>query len=166
MNLLKTIIAILILATITIFASCEKEGPEGPTGPAGKDGVDGNANVSSSLTVSSWTYDDPSWVANLSIPAITQDIVNTGAVLAYIKTQDTFYQIPITFYQTSTYSTSVEVETKLGGVSIYWTDSDRTTPVNPGSQTFKIIVIASSDRIKKSGIDVSDYEQVISEFNL
>jgi butyrate kinase len=97
---------------------------------------------------------------------ITQEIVNTGAVLAYIKTQDSYYQMPVTFYPSSTYSTSIEVETKFGGVSIYWTDSDRTTPINPGSQTFKIIVIASSDRIKKNSIDVSDYEQVISELNL
>lgn len=164
MNLLKTITTTFILASIMIFTSCEKEGP---AGPAGRDGLDGNANVvSSSKTSSNWAYNDPSWVITLTYPSITQEIINSGAVLVYMQVGNTYYQIPSTFYESENYSSSLDVSIFVGGVSVFWTDSDLIQRTNPGSQTFKVVVIASSDLKKNPSINFSDYEQVVSEFDL
>lgn len=164
MNSIKTISTLLLLVTMTIFSSCKKEGPEGP---AGKDGVDGNANVvSSTITSSAWAYNAPSWAITFTYPAITQEIINSGAVLVYIKVGNNYNQLPLTFYQSSSYSTTIEVTTFAGGLSLIWTDSDLTQPNNPGSQTFKVVVIAASGMIQNPNVDYSNYEEVKSTFNL
>lgn len=161
MKLIKTICTLLIFTSLTIFYSCQKEGP------TGKDGIDGNANVvSSSITASSWTFNDPSWKITFTYPAITQEIINTGAVLVYLKVGESYNQLPLTFYQSSDYSTSVEVSTFLGGLSIFWTDSDLTQPANPGSRTFKVVVIAASNIYKNKNINYSNYLEVKAAYNL
>lgn len=158
---IKTISALLLLVTMTLFSSCKKEGP---AGPAGKDG---NANVvSSTITSSSWAYAAPSWVITFTNPAITQEIINSGAVLVYLKVGNSYNQLPLTFYPSSDYSTTIEVSTFVGGLSLFWTDSDLIQPINPGSRTFKVVVIAASGRIQNPNVDYSNYEEVKSTFNL
>lgn len=161
MNSVKTIKTLMLLAAITIFGGCAKEGP------AGEDGKDGNANVvSTTITSTDWTFNDPSWVLSLNYPAITQDIINSGAVLVYVKVGESYNQLPLTFYQSSSYSSSVEVSTFVGGLYLFWTDSDLIQPIYPGSQTFKIVVIASSGMIQNPNVDYSNYEEVCSTFNI
>jgi hypothetical protein len=161
MKYTKTISKLLLLVTITFFSSCKKEGP------AGLAGKDGNANVvSSTITSSSWAYTAPSWATTFDYPAITQDIINSGAVLVYLKVGNNYNQLPLTFYQTSSYSSTIEVSTFVGGLSLLWTDSDLTQPNNPGSPTFKIVVIASSGMIQNPNVDYSNYEDVKATFNL
>ena len=161
MNSIKSITSLVLLVTMTIFSSCKKEGP---AGPAGKDG---NANVvSSTITSSSWAYTEPSWAITFTDPAITQEIINSGAVLVYIKVGDNYTQLPLTFYLSSSYSSTIEVSTFVGGLSLFWTDSDLVQPNNPGSQTFKVVVIAGSGMIQNPNVDYSNYEEVKSKFNL
>lgn len=161
MNSVKTIKTLMLLAAITIFGGCAKEGP------AGEDGKDGNANVvSTTITSTDWTFNDPSWVLSLNYPAITQNIINSGAVLVYVKVGESYNQLPLTFYQSSSYSSSVEVSTFVGGLDLFWTDSDLIQPIYPGSQTFKIVVIASSGMIQNPNVDYSNYEEVCSTFNI
>jgi hypothetical protein len=161
MNSIKTITSLVLLVTMTIFSSCKKEGPAGPAGE------DGNANVvSSTITSSSWAYTAPSWAISFTYPAITQDIINSGAVLVYIKVGNNYSQLPLTFYQSASYSSTIEVSTFVGGLSLFWTDSDLTQPNNPGSQTFKVVVIAASGLIQNPNVDYSNYEEVKSTFNI
>lgn len=149
----------LLLSFVTILSSCEKEGPEGPAGE------DGNANVVSGTTTSSnWTFYDPSWVTTYTYSAITQEIIESGAVLVYMKVGNSYNQIPLTFYRSDSYSTSIEVSTFVGGFSIFWSDSDLLEPLYPGYHTFKVVVIAASETLKSGNIDFSDYEHVSTEF--
>lgn len=122
--------------------------------------------VSSSITSSAWTYVSPSWEITFTNPAITQAIINSGAVLVYIKAGEGYNQVPLTIYQSASYSTSIEVATFVGGLTVFWTDSDLTQPNNPGSQTFKIVIIAASGIIQNPNVNYSDYEEVRSVFNL
>ena len=167
MKTFKIFSLLLLIAGVTIFTGCEKEGPEGPSGKDGIDGVDGvdgedgNANVvSGTITSSSWIYVEPSWVILFNYAAITQDIIDNGAVLVYMKFDDTYFQLPFTAYQSSNYSTSVEVASYTGGLSIIWTDSDLTQPDKPGEFTFKIVVITASALAQFPDIDFSDYNAV------
>lgn len=161
MNSIKTITSLVLLVTMTIFSSCKKEGPAGPAGE------DGNANVvSSTITSSSWAYTAPSWAITFTYPAITQEIINSGAVLVYIKVGNNYNQLPLTFYPSASYSSTIEVSTFVGGLSLLWTDSDLIQPNNPGSQTFKVVVIAASGLIQNPNVDYSNYEEVKSTFSL
>tara|TARA_R110002072_G_scaffold37323_9_gene109320 strand:- start:1876 stop:2385 length:510 start_codon:yes stop_codon:yes gene_type:complete len=167
MKSVKSIAALFLLAALIIFSSCRDEGLEGPAGRDGRDGRDGRTNVNSStITSFDWTFIDPSWVITFNFPSITEEIMNSGAVLVYWKNGETYSQLPLTFYVSTEYSTTIEVSTFVGGLSLYWTDSDLVQGVNPGTQTFKIVVISASNMIQNSNVDYSNYEEVITTFDI
>lgn len=150
----------VILVTV-VGLGCKKEGPPGPAGK------DGNANVvSSTVTVSNWTYNSPSWEGLISYGAITQEIIDRGAVLVYVNTGNSWLQLPATFYQSASYSSTILVANFTGGVAITFTDSDLVQPANPGPLTFKIVVIAPSQRIANPDLDYTNYEEVKNRFHL
>lgn len=80
----------MISSVLTTF-SCTKEGKQGEPGPAGTNGTNGtngNANVKSSThTVYSWEWSTSgsSKYVDITSTLITNDILNSGAVLMYVK---------------------------------------------------------------------------------
>jgi hypothetical protein len=116
--------------------------------------------VSSSITSPNWVYNAPYLEINFTYGAVTQDIIDKGAVLVYMKVGTAYNQIPITFYPTNNYSRTYDVSTYVSGVAIYCADSDLTQPTNPGAQTFKVVVIAASQLIKNPNIDLNNYSEV------
>ena len=168
---MKNFIFFILTALVLVFVnSCAIDGPigpEGPAGPVGPVGPQGNANVlSTTYSVSNWNYSAPSWQASIPFSAITQSIINTGAVLVYISTgTNTYSQLPLTFYPASTYSTTIEVVSTIGAVNLFWSDSDQTQPNNPGSWTFKVVAIAGSNKMAYP-VDWSNYIAVKKYFNL
>ncbi len=80
---IRTIFSIIFIAlTSFVWTGCVKEGPAGPVGPAG---YDGNANVIASpwYSPNSWTATNVDWYFDVLNSAITADIVEGGAILAY-----------------------------------------------------------------------------------
>jgi hypothetical protein len=92
---MKKLISMLLLITV-VAISCKKEtGPTGPTGPQGPAGPAGTANV----IYSPWIgFDAANWSATAiiewgrntrfyydSIPEITQNILDQGAVMVFFK---------------------------------------------------------------------------------
>jgi len=163
---IKTITSVIAGLALTLgltLTSCKK----GDTGPAGKDGKDGNANVvSSSITSSNWSYVGNSWEITFTYPAITQDIVDRGAVLVYLQVSGGYNQLPLTLYPSSSYSRTYEVAYSTGIVKIFCTDSDLTQPTNPGSQKFKIVVISASQRNANPNVNYDDYTEVKKVFKI
>ena len=71
----------------------------------------------------SWVFIDPSYVTQISVPQITQDVLDNGAVLVYVETGEGQYsQLPVTLYTNADYSSTLEVIHLLGLVQINWTD--------------------------------------------
>lgn len=149
-------------------------GPQGPIGPAGPGG---NANVASStVTVypNDWYWDNnTSWRVDLEYNAITSQIHNQGAVLVYMNQQNTWRQLPLTFYysqvnngQEHFYSSSLEVSSYVGGVSVFWTENDMVNDFRPEQHDFKIVVIGGGLYKSRSDIDYSNYEAVKAAFQL
>jgi hypothetical protein len=162
---MKKIFLVAVMAAL--FMGCAKDGKDGAPGPAGADGADGNANVvSSTITTSAWVYNAPSWVLVLNYPAITQNIVDKGAVLAYMKVGNNYAALPLTFYPTDFYSSSILYSYGVNNIAFDWTDSDRIQPNNPGSRTFKVVVIAASALEGRPDVDLLDYEMVKTAFDL
>jgi hypothetical protein len=71
-------------------------GEDGSEGPAGQDGQDGNANVYYSPWYSppAWAGQTGDWYYNVNDNAITEDIVERGAILAYMS-------LPVDIYATA-----------------------------------------------------------------
>ena len=161
-----TFICMAIIATL-FFGSCR-----GPQGPAG------NANVASStVTVypDDWYWNNnTSWRVDIDYGAINMDIQNYGAVLVYMNDRNTWRQIPLTFYYSQTndqgeeqfYSSSLEVSSYQGGVSIFWTENDFFDGRIIDTHDFKIVVIAAGLYKDRQDIDYSDYEAVKTAFQL
>lgn len=160
------------LALFAVFCMASCRGPQGPMGPAG------NANVASStVTVRplDWYFDNnTSWRVDISYDAINADITDYGAVLVYMEDNNTWRQLPLTFYYEaqnddgtySLYSSSLEVSSYDRGVSIFWTESDFYDGFRPDEHRFKIVVIAASYYNSRSDVDYSSYEAVKAAYQL
>ncbi len=107
----KSILLFAILSLVIL--GCETEGPIGPAGQDGIDGTDGtdgkdgNANVRSItkfVAPSDWTPsgtagEDLFFYYEITIPEITNDIVQNGAVMVYLKADNSpYYALPTSFY--------------------------------------------------------------------
>jgi hypothetical protein len=158
-----------VLFTTLFVASCSIE-------ECHADYDDGNANVASGVIdvyARDWVYRDPSWVLTINYNMITRGIIDYGAVLVYMQDGNAYRQLPLTMLnmiETETgsyyYSTIVDVDTYVGAVDIYWTESDFYNSGNPGQRRFKVVAIAASDYYKNADIDYSDYNQVKEAYNL
>lgn len=135
-----------------------------------------NANVyASTVTVysSDWRWEDPSWRVDLAYDAINLSVHNHGAVLVYMNNENTWRQIPMTYYysvidgqQTIYCSSSLEVSSYNGGVSIFWTENDFYNGNRPKDHQFKIVAISSADYSARPDVDYSNYEEVKRVFQV
>ena len=130
-----------------------------------------NANVySSTVTVyeSDWRWDDVSWRVDLEYDAINLAVHNDGAVLVYMDNENTWRQLPMTFYYTDydNCSSSLEVSSYEGGVSIFWTENDLYNGNRPKDHQFKIVAISSTDYAARPDVDYSNYEEVKRVFQI
>lgn len=138
----------------------------------------GNANVvSSTVTIypNDWRWDNnTSWRVDINYKAIDADIDDYGAVLVYMNMENTWRQLPYTFYYSMEledgslgyFSSSLEVSSYKEGVSIFWTESDFYDQYRPDQHDFKIVVIAASLYNSRLDVDYSDYEAVKKAFQL
>jgi len=159
-----------IFAALVLTTSCR--------GRDGRDGNDGrDANVASStLTVNSndWRWDNnTSWRVDIDYDNITPNIIDYGAVLVYMENQNTWRQLPMTFYYSLNgtdgveyRSSSLEVSSYDKGLSIFWTESDFSSQYRPETCRFKIVVIEASIYAARSDVDFSDYDAVRKAFDI
>ena len=159
----------VLLLTAIMTISCSKDGATGATGatgPAGANGTNGNANVigTNTLTVTNWTSNTSGsfWATGLSAPGITQAIVDKGIVSVFISdTSGGWMAMPYTYGNVSWY-----YGFGVGFVNIYKTNTNFISMANPGSQTFRVVIISASNRMANPNTDWKDYEQVKEALNL
>ena len=171
---MKKISNIFVMLAILIMTSCGKEGPMGPMGPMGPQGPqgpageDGYVNVASStVTVfpDDWYWDETSWRVDFDYDAVNSDIYNSGVVLVYMESDNTWRQIPMTFYYTDYdnqgnliyCSSSLETSFYVGGVSVFWTENDFYDGYRPDEHRFRLVAISTSYYNAHPDLDYSDY---------
>jgi hypothetical protein len=165
----KILTLCLAVALASGFTSCTKEGPAGPAGATG------NANVhSKTITInpSEWYQigtqgsSGDGYRADKADADITSAIVNSGAVLAYISSDNTtWFSLPQTA-PFATWSESINILYSTGTVSVVVQDSDFLT-VAPGTPLYlKVVTVASSGMVEHSSTDWSNYEEVSALYNL
>lgn len=162
---------IALFAALVMASSCRRENN------CSNCNNNNGANVASStLTINSndWYWDNnTSWRVDIDYNNITQDIINRGAVLVYMESQNTWRQLPMTFYYSINgssgveyRSSSLEVSSFDKGLSIFWTESDFNNSYRPDTHRFKIVVIEANIYATRSDVDFSDYDAVRKAFNI
>ena len=180
-------LSLIFMTVLAVFAMASCRGPQGPQGPAGQDG---NANVvSAKLTIKStdwyWIhcytdadgYDRGQYAVTIDFPeypVVSNNVINHGAVLVYMKVEGTWSQLPFTCYyhvkdngEDFLYETSMEVSTLSdGGVRLFCTESDMWKVDPPMETEYKIVAIEASLYSHRSDVDYSSYEAVKTAFQL
>lgn len=152
------------------FAACSKEGPAGPIGPAGPDGPRGPGSAKGqtfTIAAANWTYSAPSWNGTIISADITQAIVNQGGVFVYWKNPGgNWVALPLTYYPTDWYSSTLQAEHYVGGVKILKTDSELTQPTNPGDMMFKVLAVSGDGMVRNPDLNWNNLPEVIERFEL
>ena len=142
------------------------KGDQGDPGPQGPQGEEGNANVKSytySISGTDWSaFSGITKTANLTVPAIDQDIVDNGAVHVYWGTGGGYRALPFTFLVSTgglrslfyLYTAgNVELEYKEQGIS----GGPSTFTYNG---TFKVVVVEGKAGKNSPDINWDSYEEV------
>lgn len=166
-----TMIALLAMSAL-VFDGCKKP-KDGETGPQGAAGVDGNANVTATtFSVSTWTYSSPAWSANLAVPALDPDNINTAAVMVYFGSgTNTWTAAPNTYYNSSGNYFSGFVTT-VGNVKVTWiyngvgSGNDPNAFFGTTTTAIKVVVIPPAGLAAHPEVDLKNYDQVMSTFNI
>src|SRR5687767_923989 len=111
---MKTLkILLYLFASILLISGCDKEdddtaglpGPQGPQGPAGANGTNGAVNIITkefTILAGDWHPYNSSSNSNdsaaVSVPEITQAIVDSGMVVCYRKKGDKYIVMPHTTF--------------------------------------------------------------------
>jgi hypothetical protein len=159
------------LSCTFLLASCGKDGAVGPQGPQG---ATGNANVTSTtinIAATDWTFQGPAgngWYdTRLTVPAITQAVVDKGLVLVYWNIWANEYLSLPTMPSPPNWSDARQLTPfhYLGGVRIEAVTPDHTRAVRPDAAKFKVIVIPAGLH-KMPKVDWNNYAEVAKAFNL
>ena len=98
----------------------------------------------------------------MSATGITQTIVDRGMVSVFIgDSSGAWTSMPFTIGNASWfYSFGV------GFINIYKTNTNLASIANPGSQTFRVVIISPSNRMANPNTDWNNYEEVKRALNL
>ncbi len=140
---------VILFLFFLIFAGCTIDNNPGPSGPPGPPGAPGNANVISTeaITLNTWTYSNQyNWYsANVSMPEITNDVLNSGLVMVYQRISSNpnpvWIPLPDTYGNITT-----NYDFYRNGLTVYSFNVDNTTPIAPTGMVIRVVVIPSSFR--------------------
>ena len=144
---MKKKIYLFALLSLTLFSSCKKK-------------TYGNTDTETNTYSVSWTWEDPSYTCTISDPAITQEVVDKGAVLVYISNGNGgWVALPCTIPIDGTYSSTYTPTHYVGGVKIWKTDTDLLT-LDPGTSSIKLVILSQHALLENPNVDWTDYKEV------
>ncbi|WP_273568791.1 collagen-like triple helix repeat-containing protein [Maribacter halichondriae] len=185
-KLIKRFFSFLLVASL-IYA-CTKDGPIGPIGPQGPTGADGLDGLngatgekgetgSVNIIYSLW-YEADWGIVNddyaeffIDAPEITQEIIDTGLVLAYGKTTGgQFSLLPTTRFNTSTIESYLVAVDEPGTLKIMIRETNNQVLGTPELSMFRYVVIPYGMPVsgKSATIDFSKmtYEEIAAHFDI
>lgn len=132
-----------------LFAGCVQEGPMGPEGLPGRDG---NANVyySNWYEPTGWSGKTGDWYFGVNDSRITEDIVEYGAILAYMSIPNDIYPNAVRPMPAFANDANWEYIIPDYGKIEFMTDADYV----PGTKgyLFRFVLIPSNIQLKTQGI--------------
>jgi hypothetical protein len=116
--------------------------------------------------VTNWTYDgtNKEYKATIIANSITQAVVDNGLVMVYAYLNGSNSALPVTIYPSAAYSETWSFTYAIQQVLIEVQDSDLTQPANPGSITFRVVIVPPA--MVKPNVNVKDYNAVKTAYSL
>ncbi|MCK9612504.1 MAG: hypothetical protein PHR81_03205 [Bacteroidales bacterium] len=172
----------LLLVLLTVASSCKKE--EGPAGPQGPEGPAGTANV----IYSDWIgFQATSWSETAitefgktmrhyydTVPEITQNIVDKGLVMVYIKSAGTpeAQPLPMTIYgltqfvnQFMTFRLSNNLLTIIF-FNIDNNDDPGSFAGDPSTNAYRYIIIPGGISASMANFNQMSYQEICKKLNI
>ena len=175
---MKNLFLFLLMAAATTIISCKGEqgipGPAGVAGQDGKDGENGNGNIVSTtfeLNYTDWVaVSNYEYKATLMVPILTQDIVDKGLVMVYLKSpyllgldNSNWYVLPFTLAR-EYYTESFAFSTKLNQLTLVDTSNDG-VPFKPSGKV-RVVATPADGIARNPDLDWTNYEAVKSALGL
>jgi hypothetical protein len=155
---------VLFLCLIILINGCKK-------GKDGVDGKNGSANVTATtFNVTSWSSNSSRWYTKVSVPELTLDNINSASVQVYFgTTSNNWVAIPCTVVASTDYFWGfvtavglVEVRWDYNGIGI----GDSPNEFYGANVQLKVVVIPSSERRKNPNVDLKNYEEVKTSYDV
>ena len=184
---MRTFAIILLTAAVLLAVGCE--GEQGPAGPSGDDGNANVVTGTISPTNAEWLWSSAYWYrtaegaatgyftryVNIPLEELTPEFISTGVVLvSFMAEPSQPYWTPLPFHFPSndrTYLHTHVFEVMEGLIRLHYFNMPTTSTTSLPSletwpiptYTFKYTLIEGTTRevMEASGVDVTDYEQVM-----
>jgi hypothetical protein len=178
---LKTKYAVLALFVAFSFSCSPEDGEQGPQGEQGIAGTDGNANVQTlifDVSTQSGSF------ISLSVPAITQSVIDNDAILTYFSAFNGFHYpspgpgaggnyVTRSYYEPSTFNMNINdwdgtsysiTAGEITEIKIIIIESSSTAmTISMGEKDNKLPVF---EELNKAGVDVNDYIAVCKFYGI
>lgn len=141
------------LLALLMFSACKKD-------------KYGNTDIEANTYTVNWNYEDPSYTCVINESLITQDVVDNGAVHVYMSNGNGGWTaLPFTIPMDPSYSSTFTPVHYVGGVKVWKTDTDLLT-LDPGTTTFKVVIVSHHGLLQNPDLDWTDYEEVEKKLEL
>lgn len=161
-NKIKTVMACAIITVLLISNGCKKDKYQ----PKGNYG---NANVSSAsvTTTTGWGWDATNFWSykTLNWSDITSDVIDKGVINVYMSTSYGWAQWPRTIVLNGGVTQSQRFYSNVGNIQLIIANSDYTN-ANPGSLSFKVVIVTPLAKMAHPNVNYANYEEVKRTFNL
>jgi hypothetical protein len=148
----------MVTIVASVLISCKK-GDTGPQGPDGNANVYGSYNIT--LNSGDWVSFGTYYYADITVPNISQAIVDRGVVMVYEQAIPVWNALPYTWG-----NLSISYDFGLNIVHIFYENTDGTQTQIPGTRTFRIVCISALNAKAHSNVDWKNYTEVKKTFNL
>lgn len=155
-----------------LLAGCTTEGPMGPEGVPGRDGLDTEIYYSPWYEPQSWLGSAGDWYFGINSTAISENIVETGVILAYMSVpKDLGYEAAVRPMPAYALGANWEFIIPDYGKIEFMTDAQSV----PGTKGyfFRFVLIPSNIKLKAKGFNTSveelkslPYEDVCSKLGI
>lgn len=117
------------------------------------------------VNANEWEGGGSGYFAEISAPFLNASIVESGAVLCYlISEEDTYLALPSSIWYGG-WTRHFNYEYEIGQMFVLIQDDDNATPL-PGQVRFKVVTITMNAMVANPGVDLNNYEAVRHAFDL
>lgn len=162
---------LLVAAAVLLIAGCD-QGPVGPPGPSGPPGDPAVYSFTVDFFMADAQFNGPIASVQYDAPEISPRVVDSGAVMAYFREQDTWTALPYTYGVESEDLPAVDRTVTLGfayEVDLFEVFYEASRPevldLLP-DQFIKVVIIDSFASARAAGVDLTNYAEVKAHYGL
>lgn len=169
MNITQFLTIGLLIMGVVSFSGCKKEIKKQIEEHEANKPHSSVKSLEITVSGSDWNENGGVYGSTKPCSVITQDILNSGAVMCYLKENNgTYFTLPLTQALSNGVQNWIShylFTHSLNSVRFEIYDDDGASG-NPGTRVYKIVAIESTGLIQNPNVDLSNYASVKEAFNL